>query len=111
MAYDETVAARVRACLGRKRAVQVAEKKMFGGLAFMVQGHMACGVLERRLMLRLGDEGTARALQSAHTRPMDFTGKPIKSMLYLEPPGFKADADLRGWVDRAVKFAQSLPPK
>src|SRR5262245_15569120 len=107
MAFDEAVAARVRTALGRTRGV--VEQKMFGGIAFLVRGHMCVGVLKDHLVLRLGEEGSAEALAEAHTRPMDFTGKPMKSMLYVDPPGFASAGQLRAWVRRAVAFAGSLP--
>ena len=92
MAYDEFLAERIRCKLGRRRGIS--EKKMFGGLAFMVRGNMACGVVGERLMLRLGEEGAALALEEEHVVPMDFTGKPIKTMAFVEPPGIERDADL-----------------
>jgi len=109
VAYDEAVAERVRKALRRRKGVT--ERKMFGGIAFMLNGNMCCGVLERDLMLRLGDEGAAKALEERHTRPMDFTGKPLKSMVYVAPAGFRTDAALKAWVKRAADFARSLPPK
>ncbi len=109
MAYDEDVADRLREAMKRRRGIT--EKKMFGGIAFMANGHMACGVVKDFLCFRLGEEGAAEALGEPHTRPMDFTGKPLKTMIYLDPPGFKKDADLKAWVDRALTFARSLPPK
>ena len=93
MAFDETVAARVRKALARQPGVT--EQKMFGGLAFMVKGNMCCGVLGARLVLRLGEEAAADALREPHTRLMDFTGKPMKSMVYVAPEGYHQDAALR----------------
>ena len=84
---------------------------MFGGIAFMLGGNMCCGVNGKDLMLRLGEEGAASALAERHARPMDFTGKPLKSMVYIGPAGTRADGDLRAWVGRAVKFARTLPAK
>lgn len=109
MPYDEATADRVRTAL--KRTPRLSEKKMFGGIAFLINGHMACGVLKKTLVLRLGNEGAANALKEKHTRPMDFTGRPMKSMLYVEPPGFCTDDALKAWLKRAVTFARSLPPK
>lgn len=109
MPYDEQVAARLRNVMSRKRNVR--EQKMFGGLAFMVDDHMCCGVLHDMLVLRLGNDAVLKALEKDHTRPMDFTGKVLKSMIYIEPPGFADDTDLRRWVDQAVKFARSQPAK
>jgi hypothetical protein len=84
---------------------------MFGGIAFLLNGNMCCGVVGRKLVLRLGREGSAAALEERHTQPMDFTGKPLKTMVYVTPAGHKPDADLRTWVTRAVRFTRSLPVK
>lgn len=109
MPYSEPVAARVRAALADLPGIT--ERKMFGGIAFMFQGNMVCGVLEDRLVLRLGDEGAKEALSEPHTRPMDFTGRPMRSMVYVDPPGFATDAGLRAWLARAIDLVRTLPPK
>jgi TfoX/Sxy family transcriptional regulator of competence genes len=109
MAYDEGVAERVRKVLRRRK--DVTERKMFGGLAFLLNGNMCCGVVGKDLCLRLGNDGAAEALKERHTREMDFTGKPLRSMVYVRPAGIKADDDLKSWVKRAVTFTKSLPPK
>ena len=109
MAYDEGVAQRIRDHLGDYPDLE--EKKMFGGIAFLYRGHMAFGIQDRDLMLRLGPDGGAAALQQPHTRPMDFTGRPMKGYIYLSPAGYTAADDLDGWLRKALAFAQSLPPK
>jgi TfoX/Sxy family transcriptional regulator of competence genes len=109
MAHDALLADRIRVILGRRRGVT--EKKMFGGVCFLVNGNMACGVAVDDLMLRLGDESAAAALEEPHTRPMDFTGKPLKRMVYVAPAGIRGDDELRSWVDRGVAFARTPPPK
>ena len=109
MAYDEPLAERIQALIGRRRGLT--EKRMFGGLAFMLNGNMCCGVMRDRMMLRLGPEGVAAALKAPHTAPMDFTGKPMKNMVYVLPKGYEADADLERWVEKAVGFAKTLPAK
>lgn len=78
---------------------------MFGGVAYMVNGSMCCGIVKNDLMLRLGDDGVRAALAEPHTRPMDFTGRPMRSMLYVEPPGMDSEAELETWIRRAVVFA------
>jgi TfoX/Sxy family transcriptional regulator of competence genes len=108
MAYDEKLADRIRDVL--EGAPDVTERKMFGGIAFMVGGHMACGIVGDDLMLRLGAEGAAEALTRKHVREMDFTGRPMTGMVYVAPDGQRGVA-LRNWVDRAAAFARSLPPK
>ena len=109
MAYDEVLAQRIRAALAE--VPDVLERRMFGGMAFMVSGHMACGVVGDELMVRLGADGADSALDEHHTRPMDFTGRPLRSMVYVERGGIAADGDLRRWVHKGVAFAQSLPPR
>jgi TfoX/Sxy family transcriptional regulator of competence genes len=109
MAYDEILADRIRSIFKRRKGI--AERKMFGGLAFLFNGNMCCGVMKDQLMLRLGQEGATEALALPHARPMDFTGKPMKGMVYVAPAGLASDEDLQGWVQRAVAFASTLPAK
>ena len=108
VAYDEKLADRVRDVL--EEVEGVTERKMFGGLAFMVRGHMACGIVGDDLMLRLGAEGAERALERPHVRPMDFTGKPLTGMVYVSPEGLKGAA-LRRCIGEATDFVAGLPPK
>ncbi len=108
MAYDETLADRIRDVLADRPDVR--EQKMFGGLAFMVRGHMVCGVVHGDLMLRLGPDRATAALSRPHVRPMDFTGRPMSSMIYVAPAGV-AGAALDDWVQAAVAHADQLPPK
>ncbi|MFH1300155.1 MAG: TfoX/Sxy family protein [Planctomycetota bacterium] len=109
MAYDENLAQRVHQLLHRRTGFS--QRKMFGGICFMLHGNMCCGVTQHELMLRLGEKNAFKALEMPHTREMDFTGKPLKSMIYVEQSGFEEDDDLKYWVNQAVKFVQSLPPK
>ena len=108
MAYDEDLAERVRAVLPAGAAVT--DRQMFGGLAFMLGGHMFCGVVKDTLMVRLGPDGADRALDRPHVRPMDFTGRPMKGMVFIESAGLHGAA-LRQWVDAAASHVRSLPPK
>lgn len=109
MAYDETLAERVREIAAGIDA-EIAERKMFGGLAFMLNGHMFTGVVGDELMLRLGEAGAEAALRREHVREMDFTGRPMKAMVFIGPAGLEGDT-LAEWVLSAAAFAQSLPPK
>ena len=84
---------------------------MFGGIAFLVGGHMACGVVGDELMLRLGADGADVALGEPHVRPMDFTGRPMSTMVFVGPAGIASDAALAGWIGRALAYVQTLPPK
>jgi hypothetical protein len=108
VAYDEDLADRVRAVLPAGDAVS--ERHMFGGLAFMLGGHMFCGVVKDSLMLRLGAEAADAALDQPHVRPMDFTGRVMKGMIFVDLDGMRGDA-LRTWVDAAAGYARGLPPK
>ncbi len=108
MAYDEDLADRVRTVLPRGEAVT--ERQMFGGLTFMLGGHMFCGIVKDSLMVRLGPDGAERALDQPHVRPMDFTGRPMKGMVFVDPAGLRGVA-LRQWVNAAAGYARGLPPK
>lgn len=109
MAYDEELAGRIRRALAGRAGV--GERKMFGGLAFMLAGHMCCGVVGNELVLRLGPEGTEAALEKPHTRPMDFTGRPLKGFVFVAREGAGTDEAVQHWVEQAAAFAESLPPK
>ena len=108
MAYDESLADRVRDLMLGEPASS--ERKMFGGLAFMIDGHMCCGIVGNELMLRLGADGAGRALEQPHVRPMDFTGRPMTAMVYVAPEGLGGGA-LDHWLDQAIAFVRALPPK
>ena len=109
MAYDEGLAERIRGLLEERDGV--AEKRMFGGLAFLVGGNMAVGIVKEELMVRVGPEAHAAALAEPHARPMDFTKRPMRGFVFVAPAGFEEDADLARWVGRGVRFAASLPRK
>jgi len=109
LAYDEQVARRMRAALAKHP--DVVEKRMFGGLAFLLHGHMCCGVVGDEVMVRVGPAAYDAALSRAHVRPMDFTGRPLRGFVYVEVAGFASSGDLKAWVARAIDFASSLPPK
>jgi TfoX/Sxy family transcriptional regulator of competence genes len=109
MAYDEKLADRIRDQLASRS--DVTERKMFGGIAFMVGGNMACGVLGEDLIVRLGDEDGERALAEDGVRPFDFTGKPMRNIVYVSPERTSDDDGLSEWLDAGADFAASLPPK
>jgi hypothetical protein len=109
MAYDEGVAERLREIFAGRE--DVVEMKMFGGIAFMVSGNMCCGIIGEALMARVGPEQYEEALALPHAREMDFTGKPMKGFVYVEPEGFASDEDLNSWVDRCEQFIAGLPSK
>ena len=109
MAFDEGVAERIREELGDRP--DIGEKKMFGGIAFMHSGHMCCGVVGDVLMARVGPDAYADALARPNTREMDFTGRALKGFVYVDPPGFDEDSQLREWIDLCLSFTGSLPAK
>ena len=109
MAYDEELAQRVRDVLGEQR--EFVEKRMFGGIAFMAQGNMACGVREDRLIIRVGPADYERAVMEPYTRPFDMTGRPMRGWVVVVPDGYESDGDLRAWVEQGLDFTLTLPPK
>jgi hypothetical protein len=109
MPYNEVLAQRVRAALAEQLAVD--EKKMFGGLAFMLNGNMCCGIIHDDLMVRVGPEQHADALIQPHVRELDFTGRPMRGMIVVAAEGLNSDAELEAWVRRGVAFASRLPAK
>ena len=109
MAYDEALATRVRDTIGERP--DVTERKMFGGLAFMTGGNMACGVVGDELMVRVGPDAYDDALSRPHVRLMDFTGRPMRGMVMVGRDGIASDKWLREWVEAGLAFATSLPPK
>ena len=109
MAFDEGLAERIRELLRERSGV--IERKMFGGLAFMLNGYMFVGIVGDTLMARVGPDGYAKALAQKHVREMDFTGKPMKGYVYVAPEGIESDAALEHWVSRCAAFVGTLPPK
>lgn len=109
MAYDEGTAERVRKVVQSQRGIS--ERRMFGGLAFMANGHMFIGVLGGTLMARVGPAGYAAALAKPHVREMDFTGRPMKGYALSRPRAWPSDQALAGWVNQCLAFATTLPPK
>ena len=109
MAYDDGLAQRIREALDEEPAV--VEKKMFGGIVFMIRDHMSVGVVGEELMVRVGPDAYDDALARPHAREMDFTGRPMRGMLNVSPEGVEADEDLEAWIERGVAFSSSLPAK
>ena len=109
MAYNEELADRIRTSLEGRPGVT--ERKMFGGIGFMIHGNMCCGVVIDDLMVRVGPDSHEASLALPHARPMDFTGRPMKGFVFVGPGGINDEAALSGWIARGVTFAQSLPKK
>jgi TfoX/Sxy family transcriptional regulator of competence genes len=109
MAFDETLADRVRDVLAGMDGL--AEKRMFGGLAFLLNGNMCCGVHGDEVILRVDPESTEEALRKPHVRVFDMTGRPMKGWLLVGSDAVASDEQLRSWIDMGAEFAASLPPK
>ncbi len=107
MSFDEQLAARIRKALGKR--VDVVEKRMFGGLCFMVDGALCCGVMGSELLVRVGPAQLQGALAQPHARPMDFTGRPSKNAVYVAPGGLRTDAALARWLKRGLAFVSEGP--
>src|SRR6266571_4821471 len=89
---------------------EVTERKMFGGLAFLLRGHMFAGIVGSELMVRVGDEDAQRALELDHVREMDFTGRPMKNMIFVQPAGLHGPA-LGQWITTATAHVRTMPPQ
>jgi hypothetical protein len=109
MAYAEELANRVRAIAMVRPTVT--EKKMFGGLAFMLNGYMFCGVTQDSLMARVGPDHYDESLAKPHVRVMDFTGRPMKGYVYVDPEGIATDRELQAWIDLCAEYVLTLAPK
>jgi TfoX/Sxy family transcriptional regulator of competence genes len=109
MAYDEGLAYRIRDLLDE--APGLTEKAMFGGLSFLVHGNMSVGIIKEDLCVRLSKAENDEALSHPHTRPMDFTKRPMKGWIFVSPDGTADDSVLEYWVERGVAHARSLPKK
>ena len=112
VAYDLNLAQRIREHLTNLASLAgMDEKKMFGGVAFLIHGNMACGVHGDDMIVRLGAENYEAALQHPFTRPFDMTGRPMSNWVEVEPPGCATESALKSWVDLGLAFALSLPGK
>jgi TfoX/Sxy family transcriptional regulator of competence genes len=109
MAYDEKLADRILRTLSDQP--DLVEKKMFGGVGYLLRGNMACGVNKDSLIVRVGKEAYAEALLQPHAREFDMTGRPMTGWVAVDPQGYASDEDLWAWVQQGVRFALSLPSK
>ena len=109
MAYDEALANRIRVTLGGDPAFS--EKKMFGGIAFLLNGLMFVGVSGSKLMARVGRGNYEDALSHDHVCEMDFTGRPMQGYVYVEPAGIQTEEQLDVWLQRCRDFVSTLPAK
>jgi len=109
MAYSEKIAQKIRKKLGSMPGF--AERKMFGGVCFLLHGHMACGILNNDVIVRVGKEAYESALALPHTRKFDMTGKAMTGWVMVAPEGHGSDQELDAWLQKGVDFTVVLPPK
>jgi TfoX/Sxy family transcriptional regulator of competence genes len=109
MAFDEGLAHRVREFI--QDQPYLVEKKMFGGVGFMLQGNMATGIYKNDLIVRVGPDRYEEAVKEPHVKEFDITGRPMKGWIMVSPEGTEDDQDLADWVGQGIDFALSLPPK
>ena len=108
MPFDADLANRMRGAMKRRRGIS--ERKMFGGICWMLHGNMLCGVEVGRYMFRVGPALEAEALSRPGTRPMDITGRPMRGFVWVDART-APEAELRRWIELATRFAGALPPK
>jgi TfoX/Sxy family transcriptional regulator of competence genes len=109
MAFDKTLAGRIRDALARKRKIE--ERKMFGCICFLLNGNALAGVWKDRLIARLGPAEAEAALLEPHVRVFDITGKPMRNWVAVKPEGVEDEDQLNSWIDRAIRFVKTLPGK
>jgi len=109
MAFDQGLAQRIREQLADTGGLT--EKQMFGGLAFLVDGNMCVGVIGEELIARVGLDGTDAALERPGSRLFDFSGRPMKGWITVDPAALEDDDALAAWIDDALGFVRTLPPK
>ena len=109
MPYSKALAARVRQTLAGR--LGIVEKKMFGGVCFLLHGHMLVGVWQDSLIARIGTDRAESALHQQHVREFDVTGRPMKGWIMIDPDGLDTDVQLKEWLEQASIFVTTLPPK
>jgi TfoX/Sxy family transcriptional regulator of competence genes len=109
MAYDRQLAQRIWAEIGQIPGML--EKKMFGGVGYMLDGNMACGVNGDNLIVRVGPAQHAQALARPHTHVFNMTGRPMEGWIVVEPAGFASDPEFKDWIRQGLDFSRSLPAK
>ena len=109
MAYDELLAGRIRAML--EPIPGLVEKKMFGGVGFILAGNMACGINGPDLIVRVGPQEYDQIVQQPGVRVFDLTGRTMRGWVVVNPEAYPSEEALRAWVERGMAFAASLPPK
>lgn len=111
MAYNEELALRIREVMYDICPKEFTEKKMFGALAFFLHGHLCCGVMQEKMIVRVGPEAYEESLSKKYVSPFDVTGKPMRGWITVALSGIKSKAALSRWVEQSTDFVRSLPPK
>jgi len=111
MVYDHNLASRIELILEDLRPPDLISKKMFGGICYLTQGNISCGVLQDKLIVRVGKHAYQEALARSGTAPFDITGRPMTGWVFVKPPEFENDEELHAWVLQGVEFALTLPKK
>jgi TfoX/Sxy family transcriptional regulator of competence genes len=109
MPYSESLAERIRQTFGRRKEIE--EKKMFGGVGFLLNGNMLVGVWQTSLIGRIGPDEYTKALRKPNVREFDITGRPMKGWIMVEPDGIEQDSQLKDWIELAIMFVETLPAK
>jgi TfoX/Sxy family transcriptional regulator of competence genes len=109
MTYDKELADRIQIIL--QEAPGIVEKKMFGGIGYLANGNMACGINGEQLIVRISAADYGEALKQPHVHVFDMTGQPLKGWITVDPAGYPSEAELRAWIERGLQHALSLPPK
>jgi len=107
--YNAHTARKIREAIAHTPGLS--ERAMFGGIAFLLEGNMCCGVIEDRLVVRVGPGAYDDALREPHARPMDFTGRPLEGFVYVDREGYASQTALLQWIERSLAFVRTLPPK
>ena len=111
MAYDHLLASRIEIILKELQPPELVTKKMFGGICYLTRGNIACGVLQDKLIIRVGKPAYLETLAKSGTSPFDITGRPMTGWVFVKPPEFESDEELHAWVLQGVEFALALPKK
>jgi hypothetical protein len=111
MAYDQKLASRIEGFFDSLDIPRLQIKKMFGGVGYLLNGNMAFGIQQEKLIVRVGKEAYQEALEQPFTSHFDLTGRPMRGWVYVEPPGINKDEGLLYWIKKGIDFASGLPPK
>ena len=111
MVYNQQLASRVEKILDDLQPPELTNKKMFGGVCYLIQGNIACGILQEKMRIRVGKHAFSEALAKPGTAPFDINGRPMAGWVFVEPPEFVSDDDLLAWVHQGFEFALTLPKK